>query len=183
MRLSNMLNAALVFAAKADVRYYLNGVNIYYQGNKIKAIAATDGHSLQFLSATDNQHKKLKLCENVIVSIHDVKRLIAIYDTHEYGDVSVKELIKFIAPIDGRFPDVSRVIPDIEDSKLYGQLSIGMNYKYLARINTSTTKLKKGYNSLFSHATFNFKGANDAVRVDVTVEDMHSTIVIMPARV
>ncbi len=92
-----------------------------------------------------------------------------------------EELIKFINQIDGRFPDVNRIVPELESS-ISSHLEIGLNYKYLARVNASLTKLSKGIKTQFHYAKFNFKGANDAVRVDATIGKVHALIVLMPCR-
>ena len=54
-----MLESSHIFRAKADIRYYLNGV-CFMPGGKL---AATDGHRL-FMGSHENE-----LTENMIVSI------------------------------------------------------------------------------------------------------------------
>lgn len=183
MKLSNMLNSATVCAAKQDVRYYLNGVNIYYKGDSIRAIASTDGHTAQLLSINVDESSMLAEYESVIVSLADVKRLVAIYSADNALDVSVKELVEHIEPVDGRYPDISRIIPT-ETSVQDGELIIGADYNYLARVSASMKKLNKGCKTKFSHAKFTFNGTDKAIRVDATSADMNvkMLMVIMPCR-
>ena len=183
MKLSSMLNSAIVCAAKKDVRYYLNGVNIYYKEDSIRAIASTDGHTAQLLSINADESKNLAGYDNLIVSLDDAKRLIAIYNAEDALDISVKGIIEHIEPVDGRYPDISRIIPT-EASTQDGELVLGADYKYLARVNASMTKLNKGYKAKYSHAKFTFNGAYKAIRVDADSADMSvkMLMVIMPCR-
>ena len=180
MKLSNMLNSALVFTAKKDIRYYLNGINIYFKADRIRAISATDGHTAQLLSVGANEDKNIKDYESIIISNEDVKRVAAIYTDKQTDDVSVAEILTHIVPVDGNYPDITRVIPD-ESASNEDQV-IGIDYKYLARINVSLTKLSKGAKVKCSHAKFTFKGPDKAIRVDATVSDGNALIIIMPAR-
>lgn len=183
MKLSNMLNSATVFSAKKDVRYYLNAVNVYYKEDSIRAIASTDGHTMQLLSIGCDESKSIGTYESVMVSNDDAKRLIAIYSNQDALDISVKEIIDHIDPVDGNYPDVGRVIPNNPLTQ-DGELILGIDYTYLARVHSSMKKLNKGYKSKYSRATFTLNGALDAIRVDAKSADMsvNSLIVIMPCR-
>lgn len=55
-----LLEGALIFQAKQDVRYYLNGICFMPDGR----VAATDGHRAMIASKHEN-----KIKSNVIVSI------------------------------------------------------------------------------------------------------------------
>ncbi len=183
MKLSNMLNSAIVCAAKRDVRYYLNAVNIYYKGDSIRAIASTDGHTAQLLSVSTDESLRLPEYENVIVSLADAKRLIAIYSFSDTLDVSVKELIDLIDPVDAQYPDISRII-NTETSSQSGELVMGIDYSYLSRVQSSMQNLNKGCKTKYNHAEFMFNGADKAIRVNADSADgsVKMLMVIMPCR-
>lgn len=55
------LKAALIFAAKKDIRYYLNGVLVEVQNDQI-LLVSTDGHRLSIIRSTfdaDQDHKAI----------------------------------------------------------------------------------------------------------------------------
>ena len=180
MKLSNMLNSSLVFTAKKDVRYYLNGINIYFKADRIRAISATDGHTAQLLSVGAKEERNIKDYESIIISNEDVKRLIAIFQDRQVDEVPVTEILTHVTPVDGRYPDITRIIPD-ESASNEDQV-IGMDCKYLARISASLTKLSKGIKAKLQHAKFTFKGPDKAIRVDAIVNDGNALIIIMPCR-
>lgn len=180
MKLSNVLNSALVFSAKKDVRYYLNGINIYFKADKIRAVCSTDGHTAQLLSVFVSEENNIKGYESMIISNEDAKRLAAIYSTDQVDDVSVTEMLAHASPVNGNFPDITRIIPGKDAS--YDELIIGIDYKYLARVSSSLTKLSKGIGNKYPHAKFTFKGDDKAIRIDANVNDSKALIIIMPCR-
>lgn len=105
-----LLESALIFQARKDVRYCLNGICFMPDGR----IASTDGHRAFIGGSHDN-----KLIENVIIKIGksptkryeyaiiDTKSKIATY--HDEAGAMVGAGI--CEEIDGRFPDIDRVIP------------------------------------------------------------------------
>ena len=186
MKLSNMLNSATVFSAKSDPRFYLNGINVYYEGGFIYAISSTDGHCMQTLlnnKTVVDFTKEYSGLSSVIISNADCKRLSAIFPTQSVGEVSVKDILENITPIKGNYPDVRRVIPS--DLANHEALEIGINYKYLAKVSQSMVKLGKGVKTRHDGAKFTFKGANEAIRVDVDqplFDGVKALIVIMPMK-
>ena len=184
MKLSSMLNSALVFAAKKDVRYYLNGLNIYHKNGFIKAIAATDGHCLQVLTNSTNVNELGEL-DSFIVPYDDCKRLVAIFSTEDINSVAIDEILKHVKPIDGRYPDVKRVIPDSKAIEI-NQMVMGINYKYLAKIGQSMTKLSKSIRLQSEGAVFTFYGADKAVKAEVKenicLDGIDVLFIVMPMR-
>jgi hypothetical protein len=183
MKLSNMLNSALVFSAKKDARYYLNGINVYFESEsgEIKAIASTDGHTAQLLSVDISRESSLPNFDSVIVSNEDVKRLIAIYPDDQIENMRITDIKTHIQPVDGNYPDISRVIPS-KSAGESNELIIGFNYQYLARINTAMVKLSKGIKTKLSHAKFTFLDASSATRVDTEIRDVKVLIILMSCR-
>ena len=124
-----LLESALIFQARNDVRYYLNGICFMPDGR----IASTDGHRAFIGGRHDNN-----LTENVIIKIGksptkrydyaiiDTKSKIATY--HDETGVMVGAGI--CEEIDGRFPDIDRVIP--KETKAAEE--IGFNTGYLIDI-------------------------------------------------
>jgi hypothetical protein len=100
---------------------------------------ATDGHTAQLLSVGAKEERNIKDYESIIISNEDVKRLIAIFQDRQVDEVPVTEILTHVTPVDGRYPDITRIIPD-ESASNEDQV-IGMDCKYIARISASLTKL------------------------------------------
>jgi DNA polymerase-3 subunit beta len=115
------LKAALLFAAKKDVRSYLNGVLIEWNSENV-TIVATDGHRL--FAATHSIDEPVEP-GSVIVSYDDVKRALTGYkaETIEFtpnDSIGVRlqhglqtatlGSVSFL-PSDGTYPDWRRVVP------------------------------------------------------------------------
>lgn len=184
MKLSNMLNSAVVYSAKSDIRFYLKGVNIYYKDCFIYAMSSTDGHCMQTLlnnKTVDDFTMEYSGLNSVIISNSDCKRLAAIFPSQSVDEVAIDDILKIVTPIKGNYPDVRRVIPS--DLANHEALEIGINYKYLAKVSQSMAKLGKGVKTRYDSAKFTFKGAKEAVRVDVDqplFDGIKVLIVIMP---
>lgn len=103
--------------AQQDIRYYLNGLLIEVNENKLN-IVGTDGHRLSFTSTTLNQSYEKT---DVILPRKTVIELIKLLDDSEdeitieinAGQVnfSFGEIKLISKVIDGKFPDYHRVIP------------------------------------------------------------------------
>ena len=103
--------------AQQDIRYYLNGLLLEVNENKLNLVG-TDGHRLSFTSTTLNEtYDKTE----VILPRKTVVELIKLLDDSE-NEVSIEisagqvnfafNEIKLISKvIDGKFPDYHRVIP------------------------------------------------------------------------
>ena len=103
------LKAALLFAARKDVRHYLNGVLIEWSRDNVFTVA-TDGHRL--FAATHPVSEPVEP-GSVIVSFEDVKRALTGYkaecmeftpNANTLGNVAFQ-------PMDGTYPDWRRVVP------------------------------------------------------------------------
>lgn len=169
-----LLESALIFQARNDVRYYLNGICFMPDGR----VASTDGHRAFIGSNHGN-----KLTENVIIKIGkspikryehaiiDTKSKIATY--HDEAGMMVGSGI--CEEIDGRFPDIDRVIP--KETKAAD--CIGFNAGYLVDIE----KVAKLFNPRFCGVKFELNGNADAAVCYLSAPSGDTAkIVVMPMR-
>ncbi len=119
--LKNLLLSVQYAMAQQDVRYYLNGVLLIVDGNKLKAVA-TDGHRLAYNSRTiEGHHEK----QEIILprkAVTELSKLLADSDEDvelEFSQQQVKANFSGITlitkVIEGKFPDYERVIPKYEN--------------------------------------------------------------------
>jgi len=107
--------------AQQDVRYYLNGVLLIVEGNKLKVVA-TDGHRLAYNAGTiEGDYAK----QEIILprkAVSELSKLLS--DTDETVDLEfstqqVKATFSGITlitkVIDAKFPDYERVIPKYDN--------------------------------------------------------------------
>ena len=102
------LKAVMLSAAKKDVRYYLNGVMV-----RNGELAATNGHMALIIKS-----ESIKSDGEYIIGNDTLKMIINLYKVIK-GDnpIEVKDGMTTgigklsITPVDGKFPDVNRVIP------------------------------------------------------------------------
>lgn len=169
-----MLEASHLFSAKADIRYYLNGV-CFMPGGKL---AATDGYRL-FMGRHENE-----LTENVIVSIEKspVKKYDhAICDTEtglvEFFDITKHRVgVALCQLVDGRYPDVERVIP--KETNAVDR--IAFNAGYLADVE----RCAKLFNPKWPSVTFELNGnTNAAVATVKSPTGESAKIIVMPMRI
>lgn len=170
-----LLESALIFQARNDVRYYLNGICFMPDGR----IASTDGHRAFIGGSHDN-----KLTENVIIKIGksptkryeyaiiDTKSKIATY--HDEAGVMVGAGI--CEEIDGRFPDIDRVIP--KETKSAD--CIGFNAGYLVDVE----KLAKLFSPKYEGVRFELNGNTNAAVSNVSAPTGETAkVIVMPMRV
>lgn len=169
-----LLESALIFQARNDVRYYLNGICFMSDGR----IASTDGHRAFIGGSHDN-----KLAENVIIKIGksptkryeyaiiDTKSKIATYHD-EAGEMVGAGICE---EIDGRFPDIDRVIP--KETKAAEE--IGFNAGYLVDID----KVAKLFNPKFCGVKLELNGNTNAAVCCLSAPTGETAkIVVMPMR-
>lgn len=113
---TSALFAALECSAKKDLRYYLQGINIQITKPFTGMVYGTDGHilfagQLLYEGAVD-------VPLNLIIPTDAVKRLDkkAEFTELEFdGQNYMLGGARFV-PVDGRYPDIGRVIPQIDNS-------------------------------------------------------------------
>ena len=170
-----LLEGALMFQAKQDVRYYLNGICFMPDGR----VAATDGHRAMIASKHEN-----KIKSNVIISISksptknysyaviDTKAKIVTY--HNNFDVLVGAGI--CSEVDGKFPDIDRVIP----TQTAPAEQIGFNAKYLADVE----KLAKLFNPKYESVRFELNGNINAAVANISAPTGETAkVIVMPMRI
>jgi DNA polymerase-3 subunit beta len=117
--LKEILEKTAFSMAQQDVRYYLNGLLLELDGEKIRAVA-TDGHRLALCDIETGVKTKEKL--QIIVPRKGVMELIRLLENKEdkvkvtvsnnHIRVVFEDLIFTSKLIDGKFPDYDRVIPE-----------------------------------------------------------------------
>lgn len=170
-----LLESALIFQAKKDIRYYLNGICFKADGR----VCSTDGRR----AFVGGNHKS-KLNEDVILSI--TKPPTKSYDYVEIDtatgivsyctDTNLRVGVGLCEVIDGKFPDIDRIIPKEKNPCD----RIGFNAGYLSDIE----KAAKIFSPKFSMVIFEVNGARDAAVAKLkSPHGDHATIVVMPMRI
>ena len=116
--LRHLLNMVHFAMAVQDIRYYLNGMLLVFEGNQASAVA-TDGHRLAFHSVTTEASVEGR--QEVIVprkTVLELLRLLEDSDEPVGVDVASNQIrfcfgqVEFISKlVEGKFPDYKRVIP------------------------------------------------------------------------
>lgn len=115
--LQDLLSLVQFAMAQQDIRYYLNGLLMVLDGNKIKVVA-TDGHRLSYADGTlEQSHDKREviLPRKAVLELSrqlssgDANVEVEIYASQVRFRYGNSELVTKI--IDGKFPDYTRVIP------------------------------------------------------------------------
>jgi DNA polymerase-3 subunit beta len=157
--LKRLLSKTSFSMASQDVRYYLNGMLLEIEGNKINGVA-TDGHRLALSSATTNatdldvrnilpRKAVLELSKLLSPNEGTVELLIGA----SYVDVRSENLSFSSKLIDGKYPDYNKVFPTGEPLPLeiskeilqaaLSRASVLSNEKYRGvRFQLSENKLK-----------------------------------------
>jgi len=115
---TSVLRAALICAAKKDIRYYLQGICISINGPDVAMVYGTDGHVLfagqcpiVVIDAPTEYGFQIIIPSDTIKAIDKKSEYIDL-ETIEGGakDYYLLGNARFQA-IDARFPDISRVVP------------------------------------------------------------------------
>ncbi len=119
--LKKLLFSVQYAMAQQDVRYYLNGVLLIVEGNKIKVVA-TDGHRLAYnagLIEGNCEKQEIILPRKAVI---ELSKLLADSDENielEFSQQQVKSVFSGITlitkVIEGKFPDYERVIPKYDN--------------------------------------------------------------------
>jgi len=113
---TSALFAALECSAKKDIRYYLQGINIQITKPFTGMVYGTDGHILFAGQLPYDGAVDVPL--NLIIPTDAVKRLDKKAEFTELEFDGQNYLLggaRFV-PVDGRYPDIGRVIPSIDNS-------------------------------------------------------------------
>ncbi len=132
IKISSGVIRALVFAAASkDIRYYLNGV--FFSPRKGHAVA-TDGHMLIVIKLpeiidSDDVIIPIDVCKLATKKVEDV------YVNFDKNTITCKTYELGFKPIDGRFPDYSKVIPSLDDLGEANKCFHRINPQHLMDIN------------------------------------------------
>ena len=193
----NALKAALLYVAKKDVRFYLEGVHVTKD-----VIAATNGHILfqydnsgvvqddyslhldviipelalqVFIAKVEAKLKTAKVdFRNVDVEIEPVASESKLHGGYKLVYFDIEE--KFTA-IDGKYPNTKRVVPPLGAEVETKEISLDMGY--MATIFKTTKLLTKVKTA---DPVMHFYGTNGGVRFTWQWDDK-ATVVLMPKRV
>lgn len=170
-----LLESALIFQAKNDIRYYLNGICFKADGR----VCSTDGHR----AFVGGKHEG-DLKDDVILSI--TKSPTKKYDYAEidtdtgivsyHTDTTLRIGVGICEVIDGKFPDIDRVIP----KETAPTDRIGFNASYLASIE----KVAKLFNPKLASVLFELNGHTNATVAKLTsYNGEEAKIIVMPMRI
>lgn len=172
---SKQLRAAKVCQAKDDVRYYLNGIHIYK--NKIEA---TNGHIA--VQMTMKNRIKRDLILNIQGPIpKTAKDSIFVFGkdnfVKHYDSFGSLIKISVVDVIDGKFPDINRVLP----TKFESVDSIGVKASYIGLFGEM-------FDCKWGAAKLQFTGKNGAMlltAVTDTINDEYGNpkFIVMPTRI
>ncbi|NIO41443.1 MAG: DNA polymerase III subunit beta [Burkholderiales bacterium] len=122
-QLKRMLQLVQYAMAQQDIRYYLNGLLMLVDGDKL-TLVATDGHRLAYIAAAlEEKHSRVEAILPRKAVLELVKLLGESEDVVElhlqqnqvrsrFGDVDLLSKV-----VDGKFPDFARVIPSNPPSR------------------------------------------------------------------
>lgn len=179
MNLFRTLKAMLQVAPKSDIRYYLEGVQVKRTGDTVE-FNATDGHMLLQVKTTDLEYINVPdLCDfvmcrkslDIMLKSFNAKSVF-ILECTENGTVSLGGLP--IKTIDGRYPDVQRVISESSERCDV----IGVNYTLLAKLSKACATL----DSEKPWGTLQVRGARDSIIFSKSYDDYSFIGLLMPTR-
>lgn len=199
-------SAALLAAAKDDIRGYLNGVYVHGVDGELR-ICATDGHRL----VVSRYAPKVALpawCElGIIIPARDLAQVLPIIGKHgdgqlhseppvliEYGVGAPAMVLRsanmfanfLVAPVEGRFPDYMKVLAAHGASLVRGEgeamTAAAINVKYLR--GAADIGMKLGAKAVHAFvppneeaaAVFTFEGAPDTVLIVMAVRTDSPTV-------
>lgn len=175
-----IVKAARLFQAKADVRYYLVGIQL----NNTGCIVATNGHVLIKID-----HEPLKdLEESLIVRIHgtkipqkahelefvfldDLRGVVRMYSGHG----TLMDDVRSFELVEGKFPDYKNVMPKKE---ILAVSEIGINPQYMDIV--AKTQNELGFKD--SGVGLKFRGQANGIEVNFRSPEYNAIAVVMPMR-
>jgi DNA polymerase-3 subunit beta len=115
--LKKLLLSVQYAMAQQDVRYYLNGVLLIIEGNKLRSVA-TDGHRLAYNACEIDgnfEKQEIILPRKAIIELtkllSDSDEIVELEFSQQQFKASFSEITLVTKIIDGKFPDYERVIP------------------------------------------------------------------------
>lgn len=183
----NKIRGALIFAAKQDIRYYLNGVFFQRAPNGKGIIAvSTDGHRLTVIYHEQDVSQVPSDWAGVILPREELERaakfplkadkitLDAAFIVGERITIRTAVTIE-CAAIEGKYPDYQRVIPPLRGRRHCGLATVNANY--LADYAKLSALLKPNGRS---EITISSVDANSSIVVGIGVPEC--VCILMPLR-
>ena len=182
MNLFKTLKAMLQVVPKSDVRYYLNGVQVKRIDDTVE-FNATDGHILLHVKTTDLSHINVpEFCDfimcrkslNVMLKSFNDKSVFTL-DCTDDNTVTLGGLP--IETVDGRYPDVKRVMT--QSSERCDE--IGVNYTLLSKISKACATVTSA-SGKYPAPLLQVRGASDSIRLEQSYDDYSFVGLLMPCR-
>lgn len=167
-----LLESALIFQAKKDIRYYLNGICFKADGR----VCSTDGHR----AFVGGKHEG-ELKEDVILSVTKSPTKsydYAIIDTDSgvvtyHNKHTIQVGVGMVSVVDGRFPDIDRIIPE----ETSATEKIWFNSSYLSDVE----KAAKLFNPKYKFVLFELNGHTNATVAKLkSAHGDTASIIVMP---
>ena len=167
------LKAVMLAAAKKDLRYYLNGVMV-----RNGEMAATNGHMVLMVKSesikSDGEYiidnDTLKMLFTAHKGINGDTRIEVVDSMTTTGSSKIS-----ITPVDGKFPDVNRVIPQEPSGEI-----AHFNYEYLLNCQKANCEF---LGRKYAHIKLQHNGQAGA-KFESEDEDGNKLIgVVMPVRI
>lgn len=139
----NYLKAALLFAARADVRYYLNGIYVTPD-----AIAATDGcRVIRIMCATGIDTPAIVPSEHIQSAIRSAPKKVTQLQISNARINPVTDGVQLGAAvystIEGKYPDIATVLLGISKGYTEGTTELSCNWQYLANCQAAALLVAK----------------------------------------
>ena len=123
-----LLDRTAFAMARQDVRYYLNGVLLEAQNDRLRAVA-TDGHRLALcdvaITIPTEEKKQLiiprKGVQELVRLVGETESEMEIVMSKNHIRVVLDGLVFTSKLIDGKYPDYNRVIPEISANPVFAQ--------------------------------------------------------------
>ena len=172
---TNDLKAVSLAMAKADIRYYLNGVLFELDNAEGYRLVATDGHRLHIVC----KKKSTGMSQEIIMSSDTVKQLCKLKETFFTVEPLENRQIKIttisgvltVQAVEGKYPDYRRVMPTkIQQTEVT---------HYIPDYLVDLAKAQKILGTEQQHGYIAQQGTNAGVYVD---NDKSFYAVIMPLR-
>jgi len=171
-------------AALKDIRYYLNGVFLGWDG-VLLSVVGTDGHRM---AVAQLQYGETLLEKPVCVTIPTAQVKLLLAAPKVVGDVELefpeeyKAVITLagqafqIQGVEGKFPEWRRVGPESAQTSIgdTAVTSIGFNAVYVAE---ACAALAKVANKKYQGIKMIFRSASDAMRIEAGLAGDHPSLV------
>lgn len=127
----SLLDRTAFAMARQDVRYYLNGVLLEAQEDRLRAVA-TDGHRLALcevgITIPTEEKKQLiiprKGVQELVRLVGDSDAEIEIVMSRNHIRVVMDDLVFTSKLIDGKYPDYNKVVPEISGNPVLAQREV-----------------------------------------------------------